>query len=366
VVRWEFKNPTPFLRTREFLWQEGHTAFASRDEAVAEVYQILDYYAQVYEHLLAVPVIKGRKTEKEKFPGGDFTTTIEGYIGANGRGIQAATSHHLGQNFSKMFEIVFEDPDQPGTKRYAFQNSWGLSTRSIGTMVMVHSDDKGLVLPPNVASIQAVIVPCGITATTSDSDRNNLLDECKKLETELLVAEVKAKADLRDHVSPGWKYNHWELKGVPLRIELGPKDLAKQQFVAVRRDTGDKVTISMNDKVAAVRKLLEDIQTNLFTKAKQEMDDNKVTTTEWSRFMASLDLKKILLSPFCGAVECEENIKRDSAKEDPEAGAGGPLMGAMSLCIPLEQPRDVTSADKCVHPDCKRRPAFFTLFGRSY
>jgi bifunctional glutamyl/prolyl-tRNA synthetase len=161
VVRWEFKNPTPFLRTREFLWQEGHSAWAEKEAAVEEVYQMLDFYAQVYQDLLAVPVIKGRKTEKEKFPGGDFTTTIEGFIASNGRGIQAATSHHLGQNFSKMFEIVFQDPDKPDQKRYAYQNSYGLTTRTIGTMVMTHSDDKGLVLPPNVAAIQVVIIACG-------------------------------------------------------------------------------------------------------------------------------------------------------------------------------------------------------------
>ncbi|CAF5195712.1 unnamed protein product, partial [Rotaria magnacalcarata] len=153
VVRWEFKNPQPFLRTREFLWQEGHTAWATEKEAADEVYEILDLYARVYTDLLAIPVIKGRKTEKEKFAGADWTTTIEGYIAASGRGIQAATSHHLGQNFSKMFDITFEDP-QTQTKQYVYQNSWGLTTRTIGVMTMIHGDNKGLVLPPRIAKYQ--------------------------------------------------------------------------------------------------------------------------------------------------------------------------------------------------------------------
>ena len=245
IVRWEFKNPTPFLRTREFLWQEGHSAWADKDEAVKEVYTMLDAYADAYQELLAVPVIKGTKTEKEKFPGGDFTTTIEGFIPMNGRGIQAATSHHLGQNFSKMFEIVFEDPEKPGEKRFAYQNSYGFTTRSIGTMIMVHSDDKGLVLPPRAAGIQVIITPCGLTVNTKESEKTALFEACNILLKQLTNAGVRAETDLRDHVSPGWKYNHWELKGVPLRIELGPKDLQKNQLVAVRRDQGVKISVSL-------------------------------------------------------------------------------------------------------------------------
>lgn len=168
VVRWEFKHPTPFLRTREFLWQEGHTAYATKDEATTEVYQILDFYRRVYEDLLAIPVVPGQKTEKEKFAGGDFTTTVEAYIKAAGRAIQGATSHHLGQNFSKMFDISFEDPVNGKDKLYAYQNSWGITTRTIGVMIMVHGDDKGLIVPPKVARYQAVIVPCGATKTDED------------------------------------------------------------------------------------------------------------------------------------------------------------------------------------------------------
>ncbi|KAG2003302.1 proline-tRNA ligase, variant 2 [Coprinopsis cinerea AmutBmut pab1-1] len=213
VVRWEFKNPQPFLRTREFLWQEGHTAFLTKEEADTEVRQILDLYRQVYEDLLAVPVIPGIKSEKEKFAGGLYTTTLEGFIPTSGRGIQAATSHCLGQNFSRpeMFNIFVEDPENPG-KKYVWQNSWGLSTRAIGVCVMVHGDNQGLVLPPRVASVQVVVVPCGITAKTSDEERKRINDACEALASKLREGDIRAKADLRDGYTPGWKFNEWEQK----------------------------------------------------------------------------------------------------------------------------------------------------------
>ncbi|XP_053212138.1 bifunctional glutamate/proline--tRNA ligase-like [Panonychus citri] len=360
VVRWEFKNPTPFLRTREFLWQEGHTAHAEKEDAVKEVHQVLDLYTSVYEHLLAVPVIKGKKTEKEKFAGGDFTTTIEGYIGSNGRGIQAATSHHLGQNFSKMFEIIFEDPNEAGKKRYAYQNSWGLTTRSIGVMIMVHSDDKGLVLPPNIAPYQVVIVPCGITATTSEEDKSKLMDECNKLNSLLVSAKIRSKCDLNEHYSPGWKFNHWELKGVPIRIELGPKDLVKKQFVVARRDTGDKVTFNLDNATKEISKLLNDMHTNLFEAAKKNRDDHLAVVTEWESFLSKLDEKCLLIAPFCGEPVCEETIKKNSSKVD-QSDSSGPLMGAKSLCIPFDQPKEIDVSMKCINPHCKGNHNF-TLF----
>lgn len=265
VVRWEFKHPQPFLRTREFLWQEGHTAFADYAEASEEVYQILDLYADVYKKLLAVPVIKGKKTEKEKFAGADWTTTVEAFISASGRGIQAATSHHLGQNFSKMFGIEFEDP-KTNQKKHVYQNSWGITTRTIGILTMVHGDNKGLVLPPRVACYQVVIVPCGITASLSKEDEQTLYEKCKSYEKSLVQAGVRVFGDYRDNYSPGWKFNHWELKGVPLRIELGPKDLQNKKFVAVRRDTGDKQTLDEANCVETVKALLEDIHDSLYKK----------------------------------------------------------------------------------------------------
>ncbi|ESO04653.1 hypothetical protein HELRODRAFT_78758, partial [Helobdella robusta] len=363
VVRWEFKHPQPFLRTREFLWQEGHSAHSNMKDAEEEVYQILDLYAQIYEELLAVPVTKGRKTEKEKFAGGDYTTTIEAYISASGRGIQAATSHHLGQNFSKMFDISFEDPETR-EKKFAYQNSWGLTTRSIGVVVMVHGDDKGLVLPPRIAHYQVVIVPCGITAQLEDKDRQNLLNQCSKITDQLLGSNVRVNCDIRDNYSPGWKFNHWELKGVPIRIEIGPKDLQSNQFVAVRRDTGEKSTNKLDNVVEVVNNLLESIHKNLYEKAKKDKEKNTATCTNFTDFCQNLDKNKLIMAPFCGDIPCEEKIKKLSARESVEEGA--PAMGAKGLCIPFDQVIPIKDGDHCIAPDCKNKPKFYTLFGKSY
>ncbi|XP_074597526.1 glutamyl-prolyl-tRNA synthetase [Brevipalpus obovatus] len=366
IVRWEFKNPTPFLRTREFLWQEGHTAYANKEDAVKEVYRILDLYASVYEHLLAIPVIKGKKSEKEKFAGGDFTTTIEAFVSTNGRGIQAATSHHLGQNFSKMFGICFESPNEKGKVEYAYQNSWGLTTRSIGTMIMIHSDDRGLVLPPNVSPIQVVIVPCGITAATTDREKEDLLTASSELEKTLSSADIRCKLDDREHYTPGWRYNHWELKGVPIRIEIGPKDLANQQYVAVRRDTANKNSYKLENVTKDIKKILEDIQNTLFMNAKKIRDERLKVVTVWDKFMTTLDQKCIILAPFCGDEICEETIKKNSTKVDA-TDTSGPLMGAKTLCLPFEQPRPIEFSDKCINPHCNSTKELqFALFGRSY
>jgi prolyl-tRNA synthetase len=202
----------PFLRTREFLWQEGHTAFLHKSEAETEVLQILDLYSKVYTDILAVPVLKGVKSEKEKFAGGDYTTTVEGFIPTTGRGIQGGTSHHLGQNFSKMFDVVVESPDTTLADRkvYVYQNSWGLSIRTIGVMVMIHGDDQGLVLPPRVALQQVVIVPVGMSK--AEGKNQVIYDRCMALERELIGAGIRAKADCREGYTPGWKFNDWELR----------------------------------------------------------------------------------------------------------------------------------------------------------
>merc|ERR1711997_954743 len=242
-------------------------------EAKEEVLVILDLYRQIYENLLAVPVIRGRKTEKEKFAGGDYTTTVEAFIPAAGRAIQGATSRHLGENFSKMFELVYEDPES-GEKKYVFQNSSRFTTRSIGVLIMVHADNQGLVLPPRVACIQVVIVPCGITASLSDADRKSLYDACKAHEDSFRAAGIRVKGDYRENYSPGWKFNHWELKGVPIRMELGPRDVKAGQFVAVRRDTGEKITMKKDNCGKEVNDLLTNIQSSLFQRAKSEMDSH--------------------------------------------------------------------------------------------
>lgn len=364
VVRWEFKHPQPFLRTREFLWQEGHTAFATYKEAEEEVYTILELYARVYEELLAIPVVRGRKTEKEKFAGGDFTTTVEAYISASGRAIQGGTAHHLGQNFSKMLDIAYEDPDTQ-EKKLVYQNSWGLTTRTIGVVCMIHGDNVGLVLPPRIASYQVVIVPCGISVNLDQQSRSQLMAACEKMNASFNEAGIRSKADLRDNYSPGWKFNHWELKGVPVRIEIGPRDLKQNQFIAVRRDTGEKVTMKSDNSVKQIQDLFNLIQQNLFDRAKKDLDDHLSVAHDWNQFCNDLDQKKIIQAPFCGEIPCEDKIKKDSAR-DVVVEEGAPSMGAKSLCIPFKQPEELKPDTRCVHPDCKNKAKFFTLFGRSY
>lgn len=363
VVRWEFKHPQPFLRTREFLWQEGHTAFATYEEAAEEVMQILDLYAQVYEDLLAIPVVKGRKTEKEKFAGGDYTTTVEAFISASGRAIQGATSHHLGQNFSKMFEIVFEDPKKPGEKQFAYQNSWGITTRTIGVMTMIHGDNMGLVLPPRVACVQVVIIPCGITNSLSEEDKEALLKKCNEYRNRLLSVNIRVRADLRDNYSPGWKFNHWELKGVPVRVEVGPRDMKSQQFVAVRRDTGQKLSFSEHEAEDRLKQILEEIHANLYNRASEDLKSHMVVANTMEDFQNELDSGKIVQIPFCGEIECEDWIKKTTAR-DQDLEPGAPSMGAKSLCIPFQPLCELQCGARCV---CGKNPAkFYTLFGRSY
>ncbi|XP_055363257.1 bifunctional glutamate/proline--tRNA ligase isoform X4 [Betta splendens] len=363
VVRWEFKHPQPFLRTREFLWQEGHTAFATKEEAAEEVLQILDLYARVYEELMAIPVVKGRKTEKEKFAGGDYTTTVEAFISASGRAIQGATSHHLGQNFSRMFEIMFEDPKKPGEKELAYQNSWGITTRTIGVLTMVHGDNMGLVLPPRVACLQVVIIPCGITASLPEKEKDVLLAQCSKYLSRLQDAGVRVKVDLRDNYSPGWKFNHWELKGVPIRLEVGPKDLQQRQCVAVRRDSGAKMTIPEAEVEKKLTTMLEDIQNSLFRKASDDMKNNMVAVDTMEQFQKELDQGKIVQIPFCGGIECEDWIKKTTAK-DQDLEPGAPSMGAKSLCIPFSPLKKLQPGQMCVSG--KEPAQYYTLFGRSY
>nr|XP_043885451.1 bifunctional glutamate/proline--tRNA ligase isoform X1 [Solea senegalensis] len=363
VVRWEFKHPQPFLRTREFLWQEGHSAFATKEEAEEEVLQILELYARVYEELMAIPVVKGRKTEKEKFAGGDYTTTVEAFISASGRAIQGATSHHLGQNFSKMFEIIFEDPKRPGEKEYAYQNSWGLTTRTIGVLAMVHGDNMGLVLPPRVACLQVVIIPCGITASLPEEEKAALLAKCSKYLSRLQEAGIRVKCDLRENYSPGWKFNHWELKGVPIRVEVGPKDMKQCQCVAVRRDTGAKMTVPEAEVETKLATMLEDIQSFLFNKASDDLQKHMVAADSMEDFQKELDQGKVVQIPFCGEIPCEDSIKKITTK-DQDLEPGAPSMGAKSLCIPFSPLKKLQPDQVCAN--CKKPAQFYTMFGRSY
>lgn len=327
VVRWEFKYPTPFIRSREFLWQEGHTAFATQAEADQEVRQILDLYAGVYEELLAVPVTKGRKSDAEKFAGALYTTTVEAFIPENGRGVQGATSHCLGQNFSKMFGIEFETEEHG--KEHAWQNSWGLTTRSLGVMIMTHGDDKGLVLPPRVAPKQVVIIPIP-NSKASPEVVEAMVSKAKEFRQQLEAAGVRCDTDLRTNYTPGWKYNHWELRGVPIRVELGPRDMENKTVVLARRDTGAKEFVSWDDVPARVPQLLQQIQSDMLLSARQRYQSCLEQATSWDAFMAALNNKHMVLAPWADEVAIEEDVKKRSATGD--------AAGAKTLCIPFEQP----------------------------
>ncbi|KAF7512160.1 ribose-phosphate pyrophosphokinase 1 [Endocarpon pusillum] len=380
VVRWEFKNPQPFLRTREFLWQEGHTAHLTETEADKEVLGILEHYAAVYEQLLAVPVIRGRKTEKEKFAGGLYTTTVEGYIPSTGRGIQGATSHCLGQNFSKMFGITVEDPSaQPGEKKdplFVWQNSWGLSTRVIGVMVMIHGDNRGLVLPPRVAELQTIIVPVGITKSTTSDEREGLYKEIEGLVEILRAAGVRAEADFREK-PPGWKFNDWEQRGVPLRLEFGTKESRGHFVTASRRDIvgkdgKGKSEMPITELKTGVPALLETMQKELYDRADEKFKSHVKKITSWNDFVPALNDKNVCLIAHCLTEQCEDEIKEMSARTAEEQSgeaqdAKAPSMGAKSLCIPFDQPDGVEEGvTKCTNPNCMNRAEKWCLFGRSY
>jgi prolyl-tRNA synthetase len=376
VVRWEFKHPQPFLRTREFLWQEGHTAHLTQEEASTEVLQILEYYAGVYEQLLAVPVIRGRKTDKERFAGGLYTTTVEGYIPSTGRGIQGATSHCLGQNFSRMFSITVEDPSaKEGEKKdpiHVWQNSWGLSTRVIGVMTMIHGDNQGLVIPPRVAEFQVVIVPVGINAKTSEEERTSLYAEIDALAHVLSANHIRVETDKREGYSPGWKFNDWELRGVPLRLEFGPGE-SKGHFVTTsRRDIpgkDGKGQINVTDLATAVPILLEQIQKDLYERADKSFKSHVKTITKWDDFVPALNDKNVCLIPHCLTEECEDQVKELSARKAEEEGQAqqdsrAPSMGAKSLCIPFEQPEGIVAGETaCCNPKCGNKAEKWCLFG---
>ncbi|KAK7927191.1 hypothetical protein PG985_004189 [Apiospora marii] len=370
VVRWEAKQTTPFLRAREFLWQEGHTAHLTEQLAGEEVLQILELYARIYEEILAVPVVRGKKTENEKFAGGYYTTTVEGYIPSNGRGIQGATSHCLGQNFSKMFDITVEDPAEKGKHINVWQNSWGLSTRVIGVMVMIHGDDKGLVLPPRIAKIQAIIVPVGITKSVTEEAKAAHSAQLQDIKKTLLSAGVRTDDDQREGYTPAWKFNDWELKGVPLRLEFGPKDAAKEVVSYARRDTGEKGTIPIAEIGTKVPELLDTIQKDLYTKAKASFDEHRIVVKEWEKVIPALDAKNVVLIPFCQGPKCEDKIKdltTNKQDESPDASVPqAPSMGMKSLCIPFEQPEQLAEGTKCLNPECQATAQSFTMFGRSY
>jgi prolyl-tRNA synthetase len=338
VVRWEFQHPVPFLRTREFLWNEGHTVFATKEEAEKEVTDILNMYDDVLKDYFALYGVKGRKTEKEKFAGAKYTQSIELFL-PNGRAIQGPDAHHDGQNFAKAFDIKFLDKNEK--EQYAWQNTWAISTRMIGVMIMVHGDDKGLVLPPKLAPLEIAIVPIMF----KDS-KEKVVKKAKEIMTKL--KDYTVKLDDREEYSAGWKFNQYEMKGVPIRIEIGPKDIEKDQVVIVRRDTLKKDFVPIKDLNEFVKKTMESIQNNLYKKSKKSMEENITEVKNLDEFKKAIDDKKLAKALFCGEPSCEELIKDATG-------------GASSRNIPFGQ-KLVTG--KCVN--CGKQAKVSAIFGKSY
>ncbi|CAK9265143.1 unnamed protein product [Sphagnum jensenii] len=314
VVRWESKDPTPFIRSKEFLWQEGHTAFGIKEEADAEVQEVLEVYCRVYEELLAVPVIQGVKSEREKFPGSLSTATVEAFV-QGPRGIQGATVRSLGQHFSKAFNITFED--EAGAKKRVWQNSWELSTRAIGIMAMVHGDDRGLVLPPRVAPIQVIVIPtsgASSSSETTNADAADLSQECKSVAHLLQEGGIRSATDSREDCTPGWKNAYWEMKGVPLRIEISARDMENRQVTVARRDlaegaNGHTTVVPKHELLETVRELLDRIQRCLLESARQQRDAAMAVALNWQDFKTVWQRKKMVLAPWCDEVEAEKQVE---------------------------------------------------------
>ena len=305
IVRWE-KATKPFLRTREFLWQEGHTAHATKEEADKEVMDILKIYKDLIENYLAIPVLIGRKTESEKFAGALYTTTLEALI-PDGKVLQLGTSHNLGQNFSKAFEIKFIGEDEKD--HYVWQTSWGVSTRLIGALVMVHGDDRGLVLPPEIAPYQVVIIPIFY----KEIERNLILNKAKEVFKKLKENEISTVLDDRVEYTPGWKFNQWELKGVPIRIEIGPRDIQKKQVVAARRDTLERIAVKEEELINTINEVLKEVQDNLFNRAKKFLDEHITSVKTYDEFKKVLRKKGgFIRACWCSNQTCEEKIKEET------------------------------------------------------
>jgi len=286
------------------LWQEGHTAHETEEEAEAETLKILELYKETVETELAMPVITGRKTESEKFAGALRTYSIEALMG-DGRALQAGTSHNLGQNFAKAFEITFQARDK--SLQYVWGTSWGVTTRLIGAVIMVHGDDSGLILPPRVAPYQVVIVPIG-----RDNWRETVLPRAKEIRDTLEAAGVRVMLDERDE-RPGWKFSEWEMRGVPLRIEIGPKDVEKSQVLTVRRDTRDKQGVPLEGLAARVHEMLGAIQRNLFERALQFRKDHTHRVASYEEFKQALEGRPgFVIAPWCGSADCEAQIKAET------------------------------------------------------
>lgn len=340
ALRAEIKATKPFLRTSEFLWQEGHTVHSTKEEAEQEVRTILEIYKKTVEDELAIPVITGKKSDNEKFVGAVYTTTMESMM-PDGKALQMGTSHFLGQNFSKPFDVKFLDKNN--VENFAWQTSWGVSWRLIGALVMVHGDDKGLVLPPRVAPIQVVIVPIYY----SDEDKKTVLEKTNQIQQTLTKSKIRVHVDSRDEWTPGYKFHDWEMKGVPLRIEIGPKDIAKGKMVLVRRDNQKKSDLEFSNTETGVESMLKEIQQSLFEKAKELLKEKTKNVSNFEKFKSELENGAFLNSPWCGDPKCEEKIKE--------------LTGADIRVIPFDNAK---SDSTCIN--CKRPSNENVIFARGY
>lgn len=339
VVRWEFKHPVPFLRGREFLWNEGHTAYATKTEAEAEGAKIIGIYKEVCENYLALPGLIGRKSEKEKFAGAEYTVSME-YLMPNGKAIQGPDFHHDGQNFSKAYGISFLD--KSGKKEFVWQNTFAITTRMLGVMFAIHSDSKGLVLPPKIAEHKIVIVPI-----LFEDSKEKVLKASREIEKKL--GKYGVILDDREEYKPGYKFNEWELKGVPLKIEIGPKDVAKKEVVISRRDEGKKHTVKIKDLDKIAGKFLDEMQNGLFKKAQKLLYDNIIQVESLKELEKTIKDKKISLVPLCSDKNIDEEIKAKT--------------GAKVLNIPEKQPPSLGKA-KCVVSG--KNADYYAYVGKSY
>ena len=336
VVRWE-KTTRPFLRSLEFLWQEGHTAHATAEEAQEETIKMLNVYATFCEKYLAIPVVKGRKTDKEKFAGAEETYTIESLM-HSGIALQSGTSHNFGDGFAKAFGIQYTDKDNQ--LKYVHQTSWGMTTRRIGAIIMVHGDDSGLVLPPKIAPTQLMIIPIA-------QHKEGVLDKADELFERLKAIGIRVKVDDSEK-SPGFKFSEQEMRGIPLRIEIGPRDIENNQCILVRRDNGEKTTVSLDELETVVPALLETIHTAMFEKAKAHRDARTYTATDMDAFAKQLETSPgFIKAMWCGDVACENEIKEKT--------------GATSRCIPFEQEQ---IADTCIC--CGKKATKMVYWGKAY
>lgn len=338
VVRWE-KTTRPFLRTSEFLWQEGHTLHETADEAEAETVQQLKAYQALCEEVLAMPVISGQKSESEKFAGGERTYTIEAMM-KDGKALQSGTSHFLGQHFTKAFDITFSDRE--GKLAHPYHTSWGASTRLIGGLVMTHSDNRGLVLPPRIAPTQVVILPIA-------AQKGNVMEKVDEIYSTLKSQGIKVEVDDRDNYSTGWKFNEWEMKGVPVRIEVGPKDIENNQAMVFRRDTLKKESYALDTLTDKVSGLLDTIQKDMYNKAKNFMDENTTVVGNMDEFNTMLDEKPgFAKAMWCGDAECEAQIKEETS--------------ATIRCMPFT--KEELGHTKCFH--CGKDAKDMVIVGKSY